>query len=164
MVYILVILGLAILYLGWYISLTSWSRLTELGVEHKRNSLLFFDTLLLSFLFGLLLARLVWMAMNMTVYADVPWGFLPYVRTALSIDWLTYFPWRILRFTEGINNLVLWTTTGLVASFTVYVPTISLARKLRVEKRSVMMGFVIRALLGMIATLGYFVLLILFAS
>lgn len=164
MVYLFVALGLTVLYLGWYISLTSWSRLSELGVKHRQNSFVFFDTVLLSFIVGLLLSRLVWMSAHASLYTDVPWGILPYLRTALSVDWLTYFPWRILRFSEGINFQVLWVTFGLLASTALYLPTISLARKLRVEKRSVLAGFIAKALLGTVVTLGYFLLLILFVS
>lgn len=163
MPYILTVIGVIVLYLGWNISLTSWSRLLELGVEHKKNSYVFFDTVLWSFLIALMLSRLVWMTFHISLYSDVPWGILPYVRTTSSIDWLTYFPWRILRFTEGLQYQVLWATFGLISAITIYIPTISLARKLKVEKSSVTIGFVMKALAGLIITLAYFAALILFS-
>lgn len=148
--------GIIVFYIGWYLSLTSWSRLKELGVEHNRNSTTYFDIMLGSFLLSLIVARIVWMVMNQSIYNDVPWGIFPYVRTVASIEWFAYFPWRILQLTEGVYYPVLWGLFGFFASTFIFLPTTTLARRLKIEKRGVMRRFLLKSLLGFVLFLVYF--------
>jgi hypothetical protein len=148
------------MYIGWYISLTNWSRLTELGVEHKNNSVVYFDGVVVTFLLALSLSRAVWMINHEALYSEVPCGFLPYIRTALSIEWLTYFPWRIFKIAEGIDTVFLYALWGILFSIRTYIPAIVLTRKLKVEKKRVSRNFLLKSILGMVITITYAVLLV----
>lgn len=155
--------GFILLYICWAVSISSWSRLTELGIEHKKSSSTYFDSVMLSGFFGLLVSRIVWMFTQMSIYQDVPWGILPYSRSASEFVWFTVFPWRFFRVTEGIHFPVLWIIMGILTIFTVFIPTISLARRLRLEKRGIMRAFIIKNAFCSAVALLYFALLTNFA-
>ena len=155
----LLLLGLGMLYVCWNVSMTSWGRLSELGIVHKKSSTTYFDSILIAGLIGVAISRISWMLINLPVYADVPWGFLPYSRSASETVWFTLFPWRLFRFTEGIVSPVLWIAMGLIVVFSIFIPTINLARKLRLEKRGIMRTFLVKNTIFAVLTIGYFALL-----
>lgn len=156
MIWAVLLIGVAIFYVGWHLSLTSWSRLRELGIEHERNSTTYFDTILWSLLLGLIVARIAWMGLHAGLYAEVPWGIFPYVKTVNAVDWFTFFPWRIFKLTEGISYPVLWSISGILSAMFIFIPTMSLARKLKLEKRGIMRGFLIKSIVGFVLTIAYF--------
>lgn len=153
--WLLLAVGIGILYMMWFFSLSSWRRLTELGVEHALSFISFFDGLVISGITALVLSRLIWILTNLAVFQDVPWGILPYLHTANGLMWFSVFPWRFLVFTEGLNYTVLWAVYGVLAAIITFIPTIALSRKLKVEKLGIMRGYIIRAIGGMIVVLLY---------
>jgi hypothetical protein len=160
MVYALALIGAVVLYLGWNISLTSWSRLRELGVEHSKNSFTFFDTIFNASVLSLVISRIVWMIQHAAHYAEVPWGILPYTRSEITFEWFSTFPWRLLRVPEGLNYVVLWSALAFIVTVFLYVPTLRLARKLKTEKRTVMRSFMVRSLTVISVTISYFAVLV----
>lgn len=159
----LTLLGFLIVYLCWAVSVSSWSRLTELGIEHRKSSTTYFDSILSSAFFGTLVSRIVWMFMNMQLYQDVPWGILPYSRSASEFVWFTVFPWRFLRLTEGLYFPILWVVMGLLIVSAIFVPTIKIARKLKLEKRGIMRSFILKNGASALLVLVYFAVLTYFA-
>lgn len=159
----LISIGFAVLYMVWRIFISIWGRLSELGITHRNSSVTYFDKIFYSGLFGLLISRIAWMVMNRAVYADVPWGILPYSRSATEFIWFTLFPWRFFRITEGIILPLLWglMCTGIV--WLISIPTFRLVRTLKIEKRGVMRAFLLRILAATLLTIGYFAVLIYFA-
>lgn len=151
-----VVAGFILIYACWRVSIVTWGRLNELGISHNRSSTTYFDNILNSGLVALLFSRLTWMLLNVQVYADVPWGILPYSRSASGITWFTLFPWRFLRIQEGVLLPLFWGIMAFGVISTIFVPTIKLAMRLRLEKRGVMRSFVIKAVLSIVAILGYF--------
>lgn len=158
--YVLLIVGLMLFYSGWVVTLTSWDRLADLGVEHSKSSTSYFDVLLSSSIISLVISRLVWMGMNMGAYQDVPWGILPYSRSATDFSWFTMFPWRIFRINEGVFMPAFWGILGFLAIVGIFLPTIQLARKLKLEKRGIMRGFVVKSVAISLATAIYMGILI----
>ncbi|MFZ6022736.1 MAG: hypothetical protein ACOYT9_04720 [Patescibacteria group bacterium] len=159
----LICIGFVVLYTVWRVFISTWGRLSELGITHRNSSVTYFDKILYSGLFGLLISRIVWMVMNRAVYADVPWGILPYSRSATEFIWFTLFPWRFFRITEGIMLPLLW---GLMCAGIVWlisIPTFRLVRTLKIEKRGVMRAFLLRIVAGTLLMIGYFAVLIYFA-
>jgi hypothetical protein len=143
----------------WSVSTSSWSRLSELGIEHTKSSTTYFDSILTSSIVGTIIARISWMLLNLSVYQEVPWGILPYSRSATEFIWFTVFPWRLFRITEGIFYPALWIIMGIIVIFSVFFPTVQLARKLRLEKRGIMRSFVLKNAACAIIVAGYFALL-----
>ncbi|PIY17647.1 hypothetical protein CO112_01215 [Candidatus Dojkabacteria bacterium CG_4_9_14_3_um_filter_150_Dojkabacteria_WS6_41_13] len=137
-------LGLVLFYFVWSILISVWSRLNELGVKNEKSSTTFFDNVLYITIAGSILARAMWMVFHRVLYYGIPWGILPYSRSASGYLWLTVFPWRFFRLTDGIYYPVLWAFIGVVLLFTVFWPTFELARRLRLEKRGIMRAFLIR--------------------
>lgn len=154
--------GFIVLYLVWRVFISTWGRLAELGITHSYSSVTFFDKIFNSGMYGLLLSRIVWMVMNRSVYADVPWGLLPYSRSATEFIWFTLFPWRFFRLTEGVLLPLLWAIMGVGIIWFIFVPTFSLVRRLKIEKRGVMRAFLVRILVSGLLTVGYFASLIYF--
>jgi len=140
----LFLIGVVLFYLVWSVLVSVWSRLSELGVKNEKSSTTFFDNFFYVTIVGSILARATWMVLHRVLFYDVPWGILPYSRSASGYLWLTVFPWRFLRLTEGIYYPVLWAFVGVTLLFTVFWPTFELARKLRLEKRGIMRAFLIR--------------------
>jgi hypothetical protein len=103
------------------------------------------------------------MITHISFYQEVPWGLLPYSRSAAEFVWFTVFPWRFFRLTEGITYPVLWIVMGLVTIAIVFLPTITIARRLRLEKRGIMRAFVLRTVFCILITALYFMLLTYFA-
>ncbi|WKZ24234.1 MAG: hypothetical protein QY312_01340 [Candidatus Dojkabacteria bacterium] len=143
-------------YWCWKTALSIWERLRELGIKHSKSSFTFFDEIFISGVISLLAARLVWMGLNLARYTEVPWGLLPYSRTATETIWLTLFPWRVLQFSEGVFLPVLWGLFGFLLILYIFIPTISLARRLKLEKRGIMRNFILRSLTCCLAILAYF--------
>ncbi len=163
MSWVILAIAVIVLYLSWFVVISIWSRLIELGVEHKKSFISFFDAVLGSGLLGLFFARIVWMFSNMSLFTSVPWGIVPYVRSASGIAWFSVFPWRFLLFSEGIFYPVLWGIWGLSAIIMLYVPTLVLIGKLRIDKKNVMRMFRRNVFLGIIAVLLVTVLAIYFS-
>lgn len=163
MIWLLAALGAVIVYVGWYVLLSTWLRLQELGVENSRSSSNYFDGLFLSGSIGLVVSRLVWMFWNRTMYADVPWGLLPYNRSASETVWFAVFPWRFLRVLEGIYFPVFWGIIAVLAFWILFLPTFRLIRRLKLEKRGIMRAFLIRVFLCGVLVGGYFAVLLYFS-
>lgn len=156
-------IALIALYFIWYQIISIWIRLGELGVGHKKSFISFFDGILLSGLFALAVSRITWMFMNISFFTDVPWGLVPYLRSATGISWFSVFPWRFLLFTEGIVYPVLWGTWGLLIIVSIFMPTLSLVGKLKVDKKRVMNKFRLDISLGIFAVIMVALLAIYFS-
>lgn len=160
---LLAVAGLFLVYICWRTTLVIWRRLEELGIKHQRTSTTYFDNILRGAIVGAVFARIVWMFINRAVYADVPWGVLPYSRSATEFIWFTVFPWRFFRLTEGMMFPIMWGIMGILIILSVFIPTAQLARTLKLEKRGIMRSFVLRAVACAVLTAIYFGTLIYFA-
>lgn len=157
--WIFVVTGVVLFYGCWRISVVNWARLSELGIVHSKSSTTYFDNIFSSSIIALIFSRLTWMLMNVRLYAEVPWGLLAYNRSASGLEWFSVFPWRVLKLTEGIYFPLFWGIMALGVIFGIFVPTIRLARRLKLEKRGIMRTFILRSLGGILMTLVYFGLL-----
>lgn len=153
---ILGIVGVVLFYLGWYVSITNWSRLTELGIEHSKSSTTYFDGIFTNSVVSLIAARIVWMLLHVSIYQDVPWGLLPYTRSTADFNWFALFPWRVFRITEGVFLPIFWVLLGVLIVFGIFAPSITMARRLRLEKRGIMRSFIVKYIVCIVTTLVYF--------
>lgn len=163
MIWLFAVLGAVLAYACWQVLFSIWSRLQELGIENTKSSSNYFDNLLYGLLSGLAVARLVWMFFNRALYIDVPFGLLPYNRSATETVWFAVFPWRIFRVDEGVYFPVLWGIMGVYLIWTLFLPTIRLIRRLKLEKRGIMRAFLVKVLLCGLLAGGYFALIIYFS-
>jgi hypothetical protein len=163
MIWFLAALGVVVAYTSWYVLLSTWSRLQELGIENTKSSSNYFDCLFYGGILGLIFSRVTWMVSHRGLYSDVPWGLLPYNRNASETVWLAVFPWRFFRIAEGIYFPVFWLIAGVFVLWILFVPALRLIRRLKLEKRGIMRAFLIRVLLCGLLVGGYFSLLLYFS-
>ncbi|MCC7304037.1 hypothetical protein IT418_01315 [bacterium] len=154
--WLFIIAGLALFYGGWHLSMITWARLEELGIDHTRSSTTYFDRIFSSSVIALIFSRLIWMLLNVQRYAEVPWGLLAYNRSVSGIEWFSVFPWRFFKITEGVYFPLFWVIVAIGIVFGIFIPTIRLARRLKLEKRGIMRSFILRSIAGIIGVFVYF--------
>ncbi|MFH1547520.1 MAG: hypothetical protein ABIC57_03470 [bacterium] len=64
-----------------------------------------FDFVCFSFLFGIILARISYMALNWDIFREVRWFWIPYEKIEEQVMWLESFPW--IFFKMGINTVLI---------------------------------------------------------
>jgi len=159
MIWIFIGIGVMLLYVCWQVLVMTWTRLQDLGVDNSLSSGNYFDLVSLAGVVSVLISRVVWMGLNRAAYAEIPWGILPYNRSASGVVWLEVFPWRLLRVSEGITVPVVFGGMVILLLAWLFWPTIQLIRKLKLEKRGIMRAFLIRVALLFLSVVAYFGLL-----
>jgi len=155
----LALLFVPVLYLSWKTLLSTWRKLSSLGVEHRLVSTWLFDSILKAFFLAGVISRFSWMILNLDQYAGLLWSFAPFEVMSSSVIWFRYLPWRYLLFLEGMELTVLWLTTGVLTFIVIFLPTVRLVRTLKLEKRGIVRNLLIQSLLGAFYLLAYFILL-----
>ncbi|WKZ29845.1 MAG: hypothetical protein QY314_03480 [Candidatus Dojkabacteria bacterium] len=131
---IFIIASLVVLYMGWYIHVTTFSKLRSLGNEHDYSYLDYFDSILKSGIGAVIFARIGWIAMNLETVMTYGFGVLPYERIGRDFEWFPTYPWRFFMFSEGILSHVFWVSFGILLFILLVIPTVKLITALKVGK------------------------------
>ncbi len=92
----------------------SWALLTQVGIKLNAKDSTYgfatykiFDKWLISFIFALFIARIAFILQRLSEVSKVGFFILPYTKIQGTIHFLSYYPWRVLRFNEGIDYILL---------------------------------------------------------
>jgi hypothetical protein len=149
------VLGIGLLYLGWYIHMTTFSRIISLGTEHKYSYLFYFDAILVAALVALIISRAGWIIVNQGSAALAGFSLLPYERVGGNFEWLTSYPWRFLNFIEGVQWYIFWGVFGLVIIVSLVPTTMRLIRSLKVGKGVVKRNLIFKELWFVTMVIAY---------
>ncbi len=80
----------------------------DLKTKERLNTFYVFWLPLIQVLFvGVIVLRILYIYEHSKLYQGIPWGVSPYIKGGNNIVWFYFFPWRFLRFNEGVAyNLV----------------------------------------------------------
>jgi hypothetical protein len=131
---IFAIASLVILYMGWYIHVTTYSKLRSLGNDHDYSYLDYFDSILKAVIGAFAVARAGWIAMNAGTVFTYGFGILPYERVGRDFEWFPTYPWRFFAFTEGMLWYAFWIALGVLLFLILVIPTMRLVMSLKVGK------------------------------
>lgn len=69
--------------------------------ETRKNRSSIFDTFFISIIFGSILGRASYLAINWSEYSDFVWYFLPYEKYGDTVYLFRLLPWRLMRIWDG---------------------------------------------------------------
>ncbi len=104
--YFIVVIGIIILLYG------IWFSYIKIALNVKSyfniNTIEVFNVILFSLILAIFIARIGYIVANWEFYKQFGFSFLPYIKFKNNSYVLTAFPWRILRFAEGFDKILLY--------------------------------------------------------
>lgn len=158
----LIVSGIALVYLGWFLHVSMYAKLRSLGIDHDYSYLNYFDSILKSSIFGLIVARIGWIVVNFQNTITSGFSFLPYERVGVSFLWFTAYPWKFFLFSEGLLYYMFWGAFALGILVFITIPSIRLINSLKIDKFSVKasLGAKELAFFGIVTALCVFIALL----
>jgi|GEM_PF-5004500 len=150
MIFLEFLFAFVIIYSLWSTYIGLGNSLRQIGKENDLEGIYFFNRVLLIIGVSLIFARVGHILINDTASLDLGLSLLPYTREGRNFIFFEYYPWRILRVSEGVNKYIFFALIWILNYIVFVKPIHKLILNLNIERISVKFKYSLRLFVGVL--------------